>query len=682
MKLYTFLLLSLLPIVVVSQSFTLEDIMGAPYSSDLISSDKGNSIAWVSNEKGTRSLYHASLPDLAPKMVFQSNGDDGQTISNINFSKDEKHLYFVVGSSPNRNGEVANPASLIPYPKRYLLRINLSKNMRDTVGNYGNYVLAPDNKSILIPMGKSLLSIDVESKKKETLISMRGSFSDVQFSPQQNDILFTSNRGDHSFIGMYKAGMDRIKWLAPSIDRDMEPQWSHDGNKIAWIRVPGLKKGELFNLTGGSSFKIVVYDLSNDEYEEVWTSPADDGGFAQYYPSQPLRWASTGDILFYSEHEGWLKIYKLNPETKDISSLIEGDCEVEHSAMNPEGTAIIFSHNCDEIDSRDISVYDLEKNKISYTLASPFITTDPVILSNAHIIHRKGGYNLVSSIAQIGPGVNKTVYPETSSPDFPKSDLVQPEKIVFKAADGLDIHGQLFVKGKTGRKPAVIFMHGGPIRQMLLGVHYRGYYANAYLMNQYLADQGYVVLSVNFRAGIGYGKDFRRAADQGPRGAAEYQDIYAGGRYLQSLDYVDPEKIGLWGGSYGGLLTAQGLARNSDLFKAGVDFHGVHDWSWRATDFSPGGSWAINEDLMELAYNSSPVADIKGWTSPVLFIHGDDDRNVMFGQTTDLVRRLREKEVYHEILVLPDEVHGFYRWQSWMDSYTATADFFNRFLKR
>ena len=147
------------------------------------------------------------------------------------------------------------------------------------------------------------------------------------------------------------------------------------------------------------------------------------------------------------------------------------------------------------------------------------------------------------------------------------------------------------------------------------------------------------------------------------------------------MPYIDSERIGLWGGSYGGLLTAQGLGRDSDLFKAGVDFHGVHDWSWRATDFSPGGAWGITPNLMEIAFNSSPVNDVEGWKSPVLFIHGDDDRNVMFGQTIDLVRRLRDKKVEHEILVLPDEVHGFYRWESWLQSYKATARFFNKHLK-
>jgi dipeptidyl aminopeptidase/acylaminoacyl peptidase len=200
-------------------------------------------------------------------------------------------------------------------------------------------------------------------------------------------------------------------------------------------------------------------------------------------------------------------------------------------------------------------------------------------------------------------------------------------------------------------------------------------------MNQYLCSKGYIVMSINFRAGIGYGQAFRRAPQQGPRGASEYQDVVAAGRYLQGRPAVDPNKIGLWGGSYGGYLTAMGLARNSDLFAAGVDLHGVHDWSWRAEEFSPGGAWGITEDMLDLAFQSSPVADLSRWRSPVLLIHGDDDRNVMFGQTVDLVQRLRDHKVQQEILVLPDEVHGFLRYESWLDVMKATARFFDKHLK-
>ena len=226
---------------------------------------------------------------------------------------------------------------------------------------------------------------------------------------------------------------------------------------------------------------------------------------------------------------------------------------------------------------------------------------------------------------------------------------------------------------------------------MMLGWHNRGYYHGAYGFNQYMASQGYVVLSVNYRSGIGYGTAFRNPPNYGRRGASEYQDILDAGRWLQGHDAVDPDRIGLWGGSYGGYLTAMGLARNSDLFKAGVDLHGVHDW-WEQTRW-----YGRNDQRLvvqrqaqdaesiarqrELAFESSPVADIDTWTSPVLIVHGDDDRNVPFEASIDLVRRLRRKgDVHFEELYFVDDVHGFYRHANWLTTFRTAADFFDRML--
>jgi dipeptidyl aminopeptidase/acylaminoacyl peptidase len=134
--------------------------------------------------------------------------------------------------------------------------------------------------------------------------------------------------------------------------------------------------------------------------------------------------------------------------------------------------------------------------------------------------------------------------------------------------------------------------------------------------------------------------------------------------------------MGLWGGSYGGLMTALGLARNSDLFAAGVDFHGVHDWNqWQA--------WAEGrrDDNNRVVWKSSPLSDISGWRSPVLLIHGDDDRNVPFSETLWLVDKLRQQGVEYELLVFPDDVHSFLLHKNWIRAFQATAEFFDRKLK-
>ncbi len=278
--------------------------------------------------------------------------------------------------------------------------------------------------------------------------------------------------------------------------------------------------------------------------------------------------------------------------------------------------------------------------------------------------------------------------PETIPSDFPASQLIKPSPVVITAADGLQIHGQLFLPRtdqSAGRHPALVFFHGGSRRQMLLGFHYMGYYSNAYALNQYFASRGYVVLSVNYRSGIGYGLNFREAVNYGVRGASEFNDVTGAGLFLKNRADVDPRRIGVWGGSYGGYLTAMALARASDLFAAGVDFHGVHDWSTlRGGSGAPvSGDPEVQREQQEaarLAFECSPMASVKTWRSPVLLIHGDDDRNVNFSQTETLVTALREQHVDFEELIFPNEIHDFLRHQHWVEAYKAAAEFFGRKL--
>jgi dipeptidyl aminopeptidase/acylaminoacyl peptidase len=259
-----------------------------------------------------------------------------------------------------------------------------------------------------------------------------------------------------------------------------------------------------------------------------------------------------------------------------------------------------------------------------------------------------------------------------------------PRQVLYRAPDGVAVHAQLFDAGGSGQRPAVIFVHGGPPRQMLLGWHYSDYYSNTYAVNQYLASRGFVVLSVNFRLGIGYGYEFHRPPNAGAQGAAEYQDVKAAAEWLAARPDVDARRIGIWGGSYGGFLTALALARDSDLFAAGVDVHGVHDWTTeRARGMMNRERYEEAPDLqaaLETAWRSSPLSAMATWRSPVLVIHGDDDRNVRFSQSVDLVRRLERAGVPFEELVIPDDTHHWMLHANSLLAGEATADFFFRRL--
>ena len=174
---------------------------------------------------------------------------------------------------------------------------------------------------------------------------------------------------------------------------------------------------------------------------------------------------------------------------------------------------------------------------------------------------------------------------------------------------------------------------------------------------------------------------FREAINYGANGAREYQDVVAAGNYLRSRKDVDKKRIGLWGGSYGGYLTAMGLAKNSDMFAAGVDIHGAHDWNIIIKNFRPSYNHLAKPDFATRAFESSPMNYVKSWKSPVLLIHGDDDRNVPFSESVDLAEELRKHNVYFAQLVFPDEVHGFLLHENWVKAFQATDDFFRRMLK-
>jgi dipeptidyl aminopeptidase/acylaminoacyl peptidase len=274
------------------------------------------------------------------------------------------------------------------------------------------------------------------------------------------------------------------------------------------------------------------------------------------------------------------------------------------------------------------------------------------------------------SVAPVAGGERKLIFPVLTK-EFLATTQVTPEPVLLKAEDGVEFHNQVFLPKdlKAGeRRPAIVFVHGGPPRQMLLGYHYMDFYHMAYAVNEWLASQGYIVMSVNYRSGIGYGKSFRTAPNTGGRGNAEYRDVIAAGRYLAARPDVDPTRVGIWGLSYGGVLTAQALARNSDVFAAGVDMAGVH-------------LWGSSLDTADVSYRSSAIAAIDNWKSPVLIWHNDDDRNVDFSQTIGLVDLLRARNVYYELIVNPDDTHETLLHRRWLDTYAQMETFLNRFLK-
>jgi dipeptidyl aminopeptidase/acylaminoacyl peptidase len=362
--------------------------------------------------------------------------------------------------------------------------------------------------------------------------------------------------------------------------------------------------------------------------------------------------------------------------------LTPGDFEVEDISLTNDRKRILYSSNQQDIDRRHIWTVAASGGKPKPLTNGKGIEVLPVTGGEQIAVLRSDEHTPLRPALLDSHGAVQDLAPDLIPATYPGAKFVKPEGVIFSAADGMQLHGQLFLPPDASdgkRHPALVFFHGGSRRQMLLGFHTMQYYSNAYAMNQYLASQGYIVLSVNYRSGIGYGLDFREALHYGRDGASEYNDITGAGNFLRTRADIDSKHIGVWGGSYGGFLTALALARASDMFAAGVDMHGVHQWQ-RSANWHPLSDPEADARTLKIAWESSPLAYISTWRSPVMLIQGDDDRNVPFSQTVSLARALRKQGVEFEELVFPDEIHGFLLYRHWLEAYKAEADFFQRHL--
>jgi dipeptidyl aminopeptidase/acylaminoacyl peptidase len=365
----------------------------------------------------------------------------------------------------------------------------------------------------------------------------------------------------------------------------------------------------------------------------------------------------------------------------------------EHIKITADKKSLLFSANTgkekDDIERRHAVKVSVDKADMKVLTEGKGLEWTPVQTGDGSAIAYIGATATMPpqpAILKLAENQTLLIAKSLLPREFPSANMVIPKQVIFKAADGVEVHADLFEPtGGLAKKPAIIYVHGGPPRQMLLGWHYSDYYSNAYAANQYLANLGFVVLSVNYRLGIGYGYEFHNAPKGGANGAAEYQDIKAAGEWLQNQTFVDPNKIGIYGGSYGGYLTALALARDSKIFAAGVDIHGVHDFvAGRFTYSNSGDRYEQVPDYdlaLKTAWESSPVSSLNTWTSPVLIIHGDDDRNVRFNQSVDLIRRLEKNGVSFETLMIPDDTHHWMKHENAVKVYEAMANFFSRKLK-
>jgi len=680
------------------KQFTLEQVMSAPFPSTMVAAPIGGSVAWVQIARGARNIWDASAPDYKGRQLTTYTGDDGDELAELVWTGDGRAIVYTRGGDLDNFGESPNPRSATDEQKQLLWIVTLDGKPPRQLAEGHSAAVSLKGDRVAYVSKRDIWWVKIDgSDKPAALVQSKGRSSSLHWSPNGSKLVFVNSRGDHNFIGVYEVGAKSVRYLDASVDRDGEPVWSRDSKQVAFIRVPASREAAAFApKRSGDPWSIRVANVETGIGREVWRADKDAGSvFRNIVADDQLIWSSNDRIVFPWEKDGWTHLYSVSasPDSRVAQPVLltPGKFEVEHVSASADGNEIIYSSNQADIDRRYIWRVAAAggKQPTAVTAAiiggdsiewSPVATSDGKAIAFFHSDARRPGRAAI----QIGTQM-RDLAPTSIPAEFPESSLVEPQPVIFDSADGMKIHGQLFLSAhldKTKRHPAILFFHGGSRRQMLLGWHYMYYYRNAYAMNQYLANHGYIVLSVNYRSGIGYGMEFREALNYGATGASEFNDVLGAGIYLRNRADVDPQRIGLWGGSYGGYLTAMGLARASDLFAAGVDMHGVHDWNIVIRNFVPAYDPQAKPDAARLAFESSPLSSIKTWRSPVLLIHGDDDRNVPFSETVHLVEALRNQGVEFEQLIFPDEIHDFLRHEDWLRAYHASANFFDRHLQR
>ncbi|HEY0625849.1 MAG TPA: prolyl oligopeptidase family serine peptidase [Allosphingosinicella sp.] len=638
-------------------------------ASGLVGARNAQRFAWVENRAGVRNIWVAE-PGRAARRITQFTADDGVPVADLALSADGRRIAFVRGGDPEfADEDLPNAASAPEAPRQQLFVANVDGGPATAIGDGHSPVFSPAGDRLAFTrQGEIWLAEGTAQPRRVARVN--GEVNRLQWSPDGRRLLFVDYRDNHSFVGLLDLAEGRLSYLDPGLGYSAEPIFSPDGRQVAFVRYFDPPAGAAER--SGPYWSIHVADAATGAARRLWSAPAGLGARYMGTRSRNLFWSAAGEIVFPWERSGWLHPYAIDALRGGTPrELTPGAFEVETYLLTPDGRSLVYAANADDLNRRHIWRRPLNGGVPERLTSGDGIASYPTFAGE--------------TLAMIATDVTHPAYPalvgRMASPlgnVATASGFTAPEAVRFRAEDGIEVHGQLFRGRGAGKRPGIVYVHGGPRRQMLLGFHPSSYYSNAYIMNQHLAAQGYNVLAVNYRSGTGYGQAFRDAKGIAREGASEYRDILAAGRWLAARADGDPSRIGIWGGSWGGYLGALALARDSDLFKVGVDFHGVHTLLRPVPDtLSPDAQLAARQ----LQWQSSPMASIDRWRSPVLLIHGDDDRNVPYSQSVLLARELAARGIRFEELVFPNERHGFLRHAHWLQSLRATERFLNAELK-
>jgi dipeptidyl aminopeptidase/acylaminoacyl peptidase len=445
-----------------------------------------------------------------------------------------------------------------------------------------------------------------------------------------------------------------------------------------------------------TSREIVIVNVDTGR-ERVLHRDVDDKWWSlNYLGADPLPSPDGKWIAFLSDMSGWDHLYVVAPDGGEARQITSGDHEVAHIAWSPDSKRIAFSINDTESPgTRHLAVAnfgsDGKVNEITTLTHGRGTNIAPVWSPNGrYILYQHTDSHNSADFFTIDTNVGQRASPLRLTHSMPeaidRSALIEPQFIRYASPDGQQVPAYLFISesiDQTQRHPAVVWIHGDGINQNYDGWHVHRNYAVYYSFHQYLAQRGYVVLAVDYRGSIGYGKDWRQGHFR-DLGGKDYEDVAAGMDFLKSLGFVDSGRVGVWGLSYGGFLTLQALTVTPQLFRCGIDVAGVGDWRTWYKD--PGGPWIHGrmgnpENDPRLYQRTASIEFAERIERPLMVLHGTADVNVPFTESVRLVDVLTKLGKNFEFVMYPGEFHYFHRRYILRDAWRRVEHFFDEHLR-
>jgi len=556
-----------------------------------------------------------------------------------------------------------------------------------------------------------------EASQRQVTNSTVESFYAIDYVPGTGQILYSADQGGNELNHIYLLNEDGTSTdLTPGEQEKATFRgWSEDKEYMYYesnVRNPQFF--DMYKMKIGDWKPIMLYenneglnftDISDDEsifvlVQSITTSnnklflmDRETGKMTEISdPDAPGRYASSGftrdgSHFYYLSDAGreFTALVEYEIATGTHTTIYESDWDVEYSmlshnekyriiAINEDGKnsmLILEAETGEEVDFPSFEDGDIRTAMISESESLMLLTVGSSRTPDNLYVHN------------FKTGETKKLT-ETLNPEINADDLVSAEVVRYPSFDGLEVPA-IYYKPKIAsgknKVPALVWVHGGP------GGQSRAQFSS---LIQYLVNHDYAVLAVNNRGSSGYGKTFYQMDDQN-HGDKDLKDCVWGKKWLASQDYIDPGKIGIIGGSYGGYMTMAAMTFEPDEFKVGVNIFGVTNWlrtlksippwwgSFRDALFQEMGN-PYTEDSVRL-YNISPLFHAHQVKNPIMVLQGANDPRVLQIESDEIVEAVRKNDVYVEYVIFPDEGHGFAKTKNRIKGYGQILDFLDVYLK-